>query len=90
MVPNVEEAFKEKEAVTARDELIAKEAVTARDELIAKEAEVAEPVKLPLMETSYPPFDVKAEYSCRISFGWIVFPFTMLELFKVAMVIYLD
>ena len=74
----------------ANEALIATEEEIANEELIATEADVAEPVKLPLIETSYPPFDVKAEYSWRISFGWIVFPVVMLELFKVAMIIYLD
>jgi hypothetical protein len=65
-------AFKANEAVIVRDDDTANEAVIVRDDDTANEADkavdayeedVAEPVKLPLMETSYPPPDVRAEYN---------------------------
>ena len=45
---------------------------------------VAEPVRLPLIETSYPPPEVKASYKLRTSLAWIILPFWTFEGFNFA------
>ena len=57
----------DRDALTANDAVVAKLELTDIDALTANEADVANPIKLPLIETSYapvvPPPAVKASYN---------------------------